>query len=97
MWSSVDAVAPYYSPVAENNLFMIPYTMVLIICVCMLFMELFVGVVTETFNAQKELMSGNKNLDIRQRAWVEVQLMSLKSKPKGKAEEKDNPMRKCCI
>ena len=29
---------------------MVVYTMILIICVCMLFMELFVGVVVETFN-----------------------------------------------
>ena len=76
---------------------MVAYTMLMIIIICMLFIELFVGIVTETFNSQKELMSGNKTLDIRQRAWVEVQLMSLNSKPKGKAEEKDNPMRKCCI
>ena len=97
MWASVDAVGPYQQPKENHNIFMVAYTMVMIIIICMLFIELFVGIVTETFNSQKELMSGNKNLDIRQRAWVEVQLMSLKSKPKGKAEEKDNPMRKCCI
>ena len=42
---------------------MIPYTMILIIIICMLFIELFVGVVTETFNAQKVIMSGNSSLE----------------------------------
>ena len=53
MWSSVDAVGPYLSPKVDSNLFMIPYTCILVIMICMLFIELFVGVVTETFNAQK--------------------------------------------
>ena len=44
--------------------------MIMILIICMLFIELFVGIVTETFNNQKELMSGNKLLDPRQRAWV---------------------------
>jgi len=59
MWSSVDAVNPYYAPRVNNNLFMIPYTMVVVICICLLFIELFVGVVTETFNSQREILSGN--------------------------------------
>ena len=50
MWASVDAVGPYMQPKENNNVFMVVYTMILIICVCMLFMELFVGVVVETFN-----------------------------------------------
>ena len=50
MWASVDAVGPYMQPKENNNVFMVVYTMILIICVCMLFMELFVGIVVETFN-----------------------------------------------
>ncbi len=42
---------------------MIVYTMMLIIIICMLFMELFVGVVIETFNNQKEVMAGNRDLE----------------------------------
>jgi len=38
---------------------MVVYTMILVIIVCMLFMELFVGIVVETFNSQKAMMSGN--------------------------------------
>lgn len=52
MWNSVDAVNPYYQPKENNNIFMIPYTMMLVIIICMLFLELFTGVVIETFNNQ---------------------------------------------
>ena len=97
MWASVDAVGPYQQPKENHNIYMVAFTMFIIIIICMLFIELFVGIVTETFNSQKELMSGNKLLDARQRAWAEVQNMSLKSKPKGKAEAKMNPIRECCI
>jgi len=51
---------------------MVLYSMILVLIICMLFIELFVGVVTETFNNQKELMSGNKTLKPTQRAWVEI-------------------------
>lgn len=62
MWSSVDAVGPYLQPIENYNPFMIIYTMILVIVICMLFMELFVGVVIETFNNQKEIMTGNSSL-----------------------------------
>ena len=76
---------------------MVAYTMLMIIIICMLFIELFVGIVTETFNSQKELMSGNKSLDPRQRAWVEIQLMCLNSEPKGKPDRGMSSLRNCCI
>lgn len=50
MWSSVDAVGPYLQPIENNNWFMVIYTMILVIVICMLFIELFVGIVIETFN-----------------------------------------------
>ena len=72
MWSSVDAVGPYKQPIENYNIFMVFYTMIMVIIICMLFIELFVGIVTETFNNQKEFMSGNKTLKPSQRAWIEV-------------------------
>lgn len=89
MWMSVDAVGPYQQPIENHNILMVAYTMLMIIIICMLFIELFVGIVTETFNSQKELMSGNKSLDPRQRAWVEIQLMCLNSQPKGKPDSNE--------
>lgn len=62
MWNSVDAVAPYYQPIENNSPLIIIYTMILVIIICLLFIELFVGVVIETFNTQKELLSFNQLL-----------------------------------
>lgn len=43
-------------------------------------------------------MSGNKTLKPTQRAWVEIQLMVLNAKPKGKPTgEPDDRFRDCCI
>lgn len=46
--------------------------MILIIFICMLFMELFVGVVIETFNGQKELLSCNGTLTRKQMSWITI-------------------------
>ena len=50
LWNSVDAVSPYYQPQENSKWFMIIWTMMLMIIIAMLFIELFVGVVTETYN-----------------------------------------------
>lgn len=72
LWASVDAVAPYQQPQTGSNPLMVVYTMILIIFICMLFMELFVGVVIETFNGQQELLNGNGSLGRRQFSWITV-------------------------
>ena len=81
MWNSVDAVGVDMQPKEGNNPFMIVYTMILVIIICMLFIELFVGVVTTTFNTEKEAMSYNQLLKRTQRTSIEVQLMVMRSKP----------------
>ena len=81
MWGSVDAVGPYMQPKENYNVFMVVYTMILIIIICMLFMELFVGVVIETFNRQKDLLSNNSSLGRRQYHWITVMLMAMNTKP----------------
>lgn len=97
MWNSVDAVNPYYQPKENANIFMIPYTMMLVIIICMLFLELFTGVVIETFNNQSALLSGNSTLQRSQRAWITVQLMTLEVKPKAKLEPRHSWLRNKCI
>ena len=81
MWDSVDSVGPYQQPRENANPFMIVYTMMLVIIICMLFIELFVGIVVETFNKQKELMAGNRDLKRMQLGYIKVHLMAAKSKP----------------
>ena len=93
MWASVDAVDPYYVPQLNENVFMIPYTMVIILSICMLFIELFVGVVTETFSNQKILLTGNQCLGREQKLWLGMQMMVIGEKPQRKLE----PTGKNCV
>ena len=45
---------------------------VLIIIISMLFLNLFVGVVIETFNSEKDLLSCNQFLKAAQKSWISV-------------------------
>lgn len=86
MWNSVDAVGPYKQPKENANPVLILYTMILIIIICMLFIELFVGVVIETFNSQKEIMQGNRDLKRTQLGYAKVHLIAITTKPKKRFE-----------
>lgn len=82
MFACVDATQPYYQPIENNNPIIIVYFIILIIIICQLFMELFVGVVTETFNNEKEALSFNQLLKPSQKTWIEVQIMCHNIKPR---------------
>jgi len=75
MWDSVDAVNPYYQPKVNNQPGYIIYMMLMVVIICMLFLNLFVGVVIETFNREKERLSYNQMLKSSQKSWITVQLL----------------------
>jgi len=59
MWSSVDAVGIDKEPQLGYRPVYMLYFIVLIVLLCMLFLNLFVGVVCETFNKENENLSFN--------------------------------------
>ena len=60
MWASADSVGVDMQPIeGYSAYFAIPYTVVLMVIVSLLFMNLFVGIVIAAFNMEKELMSYN--------------------------------------
>ena len=68
MWSSVDATEVDLVPKQNNNwLIFVPFTLILIFVICLLFINLFVGVVIETFDKQKEILTMNHKLTSVQR------------------------------
>lgn len=73
-------------PQVNNNPFMAIYMMAVVIIICMLFLNLFVGVVIETFNREKNMLSYNQLLSPPQRTWISVQLMTFSYKPKIQLE-----------
>lgn len=63
----------------------------------MLFLNLFVGVVIETFNREKERLSYNQMLKSSQKSWITVQLLCTGVQPKIRLETTGNCLRDACI
>ena len=61
---------------------MMIFMMILVLVICILFTELFVGVVIETFNTQKEVVLGNRDLTRIQLGYSRIHLLASKVKPK---------------
>ena len=59
MWDSTNAAGVDLRPQENSAPYMAIVFIVLIIIISMLFLNLFVGVVIETFNAEKDLLSCN--------------------------------------
>ena len=59
MWSSVDATEIDMAPKENNSPFFIFFTLIVIFVICLLSLNLFVGVVIETFNIQKQRLTHN--------------------------------------
>lgn len=81
MWDSVDARKPYQSPLEGANNLTIVLFVVIIIALCLLFLNLFVGVVIETFNREKDNTTLARLLKIEQRTWIRMQISLYKAKP----------------
>ena len=56
--------------------------MILMVIISLLFMNLFVGIVTEAFKKEKFLMSYNHLLKPIQRDFIQVQLLTLRVSPR---------------
>jgi hypothetical protein len=72
MWYAVDAVGQGMQPITNYGRGNILLFIVLIMILSLLFLNLFVGVVIETFNKEKETLSLNKELKDGERDWIQV-------------------------
>ena len=60
VWDTVDSTGPYQERERDTNrYFGSIYTIMVLFIISLLFLNLFVGVVIETFNRQKQLASNN--------------------------------------
>lgn len=50
MWTAVDSVGVYEQPRVDQNTFYIFVFMILVVLLCLLFVNMFVGIVIETYN-----------------------------------------------
>ena len=81
MWDSVDAVGVDRQPERGFNRFYIIVFMILVVLLCLLFVNMFVGIVIETYSNQKENISFNNMIDETERSWLKLQVMTYQVKP----------------
>ena len=62
MWDSVDAKGVDQVPVRENNVFFIVLYIFLVIMLCLLFVNMFVRIVIQMYNLEKDFLSFNRLL-----------------------------------
>ena len=70
LWDTVDSVKPYHQPIRNNSPVTSLLTMVMIVVICLLFYNLFVGVVIETYMIENRVMSKNHLLTKSQKTWL---------------------------
>ena len=99
MWASVDASEIDYAPIENNNfLLFVPFTLIVIFFIVLLFLNLFVGVVIETFNNQKEILTNNHVLSAVMRTYLYTMLMTFTVKPRKVLNSKNSVwFRRMCI
>lgn len=70
MWNSVDSVGQELQPIINYNKVYVILYILLIILISLLFLNLFVGVVCETFNTEKENLVFNNLLKPDEKNWL---------------------------
>jgi hypothetical protein len=88
MWNSVDAVGQEMEPIINYNKVYVILYILLIILISLLFLNLFVGVVCETFNKEKENLVLNNLLQPDEKNFIQVQVLGYNSKPKPLVQNK---------
>lgn len=92
MFNSVDAKGVNRQPMRDAKPFMVPVFFLLIVLIALLFVNLFVGVVIETFNVEKENI--NPMLHVEQRTWLLLQIQTYSVRPMLKLfQETDKGLR----
>lgn len=78
MWTGVDTSGIDSEPVVESRPYWVLFFMAFLLFGSLFIMNLFVGVVINTFNNEREKLGKNHLLTSFQREWVMIQLACLK-------------------
>ena len=81
MNDSVDAVGVDFLGVRDNNPYFVILYVLMVILVCLLFTNMFVRIVVQTYDMQKDFLSFNRLLTDQQRSWINVQILTYHAKP----------------
>jgi signal transduction histidine kinase len=92
LWTGIDAYKIDYNPIREYNPAAFFFFMASIILFSLFFLNLFVGVVIDTFKREKDILSRNNELNADQREWISIYTMILSSSPQLKFKNTGNPV-----
>ena len=97
MWNGVDAVGVDLEPQREYALGWVFFFMAFIIFGSLFILNLFVGVVINTFDHEKDKLSLNHILTPKQQEWIQIQLLCYRSKPIIKSKPSGSRIRNCLL
>ncbi len=70
MDDSIDSVGVDYVGVRGNNTYFVFFYILMVIILCLLFTNMFVRIVIQTYNLEKDFLSFNRILTDQQRSWI---------------------------
>lgn len=97
MWNGVDTSGIHQEPIRKNNLYWVSFFILFIVVGSLFILNLFVGVVINTFNSEKDKLGKNFLLTPTQNQWVQIQVQCFKSKPLKKVQLTKSRFRNCSI
>jgi hypothetical protein len=80
-------------PDSHASIIWIIFFIVFTIVGAFFFLNLFVGVVISTFHSEHDKIGGNNLLTEKQKEWIDLRLLVLRSEPMRKLKEPENPYR----
>ena len=96
MWNGVDATGINLQPQRDQSIYWVFFFILFIMFGSQFIMNLFVGVVINTFDQESKRLGKNHLLSETQKEWIQVQLICYKSKPLKKDKEISSPFRLWC-
>ena len=93
MWSAVDSTNIHQVPLRNNNLLAIVFFSIIMVLASLFILNLFVGVVINTFNEEKEKLSRNAQLTSLQNEYCDVLINVYSTKPKKAVASHDGKIR----
>lgn len=97
MWNAVDATEVHQVPRRDNSPGFVGFFILFMIIGSLFILNLFVGVVINTFNVEKEKLSNNNKMTDLQKEYVEVMIKCYSAKPLKIKKKQGNKIRSACM
>ena len=81
MWQMIDTNGEEMTPIYDNRRYYCAITILCCLLLYMIFLNLFIGVVVQSFNIEKEKLSHNAHLTKLETEYVDICLLCYKAQP----------------